>query len=193
MSWPGQPPQPSGFVPPLPPPPGMQQGQPQHYPGQPPQPPGFFQPGMMPPPPGMAPSMPMPPLSMQQGFLQQQQQQGFMQQQQQQTFSVGSLQFQQAQQAHHLQQQQGRPYFPPPEPEVTPIDPQVLLDEKSRKWGQLNTKRFSKKKGGFVDAQKEDMPPEHVRIVVSLHQFTPMSSSPNYIHSKIMKNESYGM
>ena len=115
-------------------------------------------------PPGMMGSMPMPPMSMQQGFLQQQQQQGFMQQQQQQqSFSVGSLQFQQAQQSHHLQQQQqGRPYFPPLEPEVTPIDPQVLLDEKSRKWGQLNTKRFSKKKGGYVDAQKEDMPPEHV-------------------------------
>ena len=130
----------------------------------------------MPPPPGMGPppgmmGMPMPPMSMQQGFLQQQQQQGFMQQQQQQqqTFSVGSLQFQQAQQAHHLQQQQpGRPYFPPSEPEVAPIDPQVLLDEKSRKWGQLNTKRFSKKKGGYVDAQKEDMPPEHVRISTSL-------------------------
>lgn len=44
------------------------------------------------------------------------------------------------------------------------------LDAKSRKWAQSNRKRFSKqKKGGFVDAYKEDMPPEHVRKIIRDH------------------------
>lgn len=54
--------------------------------------------------------------------------------------------------------------------EVAVVDPHALLDEKSRKWGQLNTKRFSKKKkSGYVDALKEDMPPEHVRKIIRDH------------------------
>ena len=37
----------------------------------------------------------------------------------------------------------------------------------ARKWHQLNTKRYGdKQKFGFVEAQKEDMPPEHVRKIV---------------------------
>lgn len=44
------------------------------------------------------------------------------------------------------------------------------MDAKSRKWGQTNAKKFSKKKkGGFVDVFKEDMPPEHVRKIVRDH------------------------
>ena len=37
----------------------------------------------------------------------------------------------------------------------------------SRKWAQLNSKRYAdKRKFGFVEAQKDDMPPEHVRKIV---------------------------
>ena len=40
------------------------------------------------------------------------------------------------------------------------------LQEKARKWQQLQAKRYAeKRKFGFVDAQKEDMPPEHIRKV----------------------------
>eukprot|EP01038_Epipyxis_sp_PR26KG_P010035 gene10035-13492_t len=47
-----------------------------------------------------------------------------------------------------------------------------ILEAKSRKWAQLNAKRFSNKKksiGGFVDAYKEEMPPEHVRKIIRDH------------------------
>ena len=37
----------------------------------------------------------------------------------------------------------------------------------ARKWQQLNAKRYGeKRKHGYVEAQKEDMPPEHVRKVI---------------------------
>ena len=40
----------------------------------------------------------------------------------------------------------------------------------ARKWQQLQTKRYAeKRKFGFVDAQKEDMPPEHVRKIIRDH------------------------
>jgi pre-mRNA-processing factor 8 len=35
-----------------------------------------------------------------------------------------------------------------------------MLDEKARKWRQFNNKKYSeKKKHGFVEAQKETLPP----------------------------------
>jgi pre-mRNA-processing factor 8 len=44
------------------------------------------------------------------------------------------------------------------------------LQEKARKWQQLQSKRYSeKRKFGFVEAQKEDMPPEHVRKIIRDH------------------------
>lgn len=44
------------------------------------------------------------------------------------------------------------------------------LQEKSQKWHQLQTKRFAeKRKFGFVDAQKEDMPAEHIRKIIRDH------------------------
>lgn len=56
------------------------------------------------------------------------------------------------------------------EEEEPEVDQQALLDAKSRKWAQLNTKRFSnKKKGGVVDAVKEEMPAEHVRKIIRDH------------------------
>lgn len=49
----------------------------------------------------------------------------------------------------------------------TPAEAEAKLEEKARKWQQLNTKRYSdKRKFGFVEAQKEDMPPEHVRKII---------------------------
>ncbi len=37
----------------------------------------------------------------------------------------------------------------------------------ARKWQQLNSKRYGdKRKFGFVEAPKEDMPPEHVRKII---------------------------
>lgn len=44
------------------------------------------------------------------------------------------------------------------------------LLEKSYKWQQLQSKRFAeKRKFGFVDAQKEEMPPEHIRKIIRDH------------------------
>lgn len=50
------------------------------------------------------------------------------------------------------------------------IDKKTLLESKAKKWVQSNRKRFSKqKKSGFVDSQKEDMPPELVRKIIRDH------------------------
>lgn len=44
------------------------------------------------------------------------------------------------------------------------------LEEKARKWQQLNSKRYAdKRKFGYSQAQKEDMPPEHVRKIIRDH------------------------
>ena len=43
----------------------------------------------------------------------------------------------------------------------------VLGHAQARKWQQLNSKRYGeKRKFGYVEAQKEDMPPEHVRKII---------------------------
>ena len=56
------------------------------------------------------------------------------------------------------------------------------LQEKARKWQQLQTKRYAeKRKFGFVDAQKEDMPPEHLRKIIRDHGDM---SSRKYRHDK---------
>uniref|UniRef100_A0A8C2TJA5 Pre-mRNA-processing-splicing factor 8 n=1 Tax=Coturnix japonica TaxID=93934 RepID=A0A8C2TJA5_COTJA len=61
-------------------------------------------------------------------------------------------------------------------PVPTPMAPlpdymsEEKLQEKARKWQQLQAKRYAeKRKFGFVDAQKEDMPPEHVRKIIRDH------------------------
>lgn len=42
--------------------------------------------------------------------------------------------------------------------------PEEILNEKSKKWRQFNTKRFSeKRKFGFVEGQKESLPCEVLR------------------------------
>jgi hypothetical protein len=43
---------------------------------------------------------------------------------------------------------------------VRNISKEQLLDEKARKWRQFNNKKYSeKKKHGFVEGQKESLPP----------------------------------
>ncbi|KAL3087990.1 hypothetical protein niasHT_026411 [Heterodera trifolii] len=45
-----------------------------------------------------------------------------------------------------------------------------ILTDKSKKWKQLQSKRYAeKRKFGFVDSQKEEMPPEHVRKIIRDH------------------------
>ena len=56
------------------------------------------------------------------------------------------------------------------------------LQDKARKWQQLQAKRYAeKRKFGFVDAQKEDMPPEHIRKIIRDHGDM---SSRKYRHDK---------
>lgn len=39
----------------------------------------------------------------------------------------------------------------------------------ARKWQQMNAKRYAdKRKFGYVEAPKEDMPPEHVRKIIKV-------------------------
>ncbi|EFJ42292.1 hypothetical protein VOLCADRAFT_97684, partial [Volvox carteri f. nagariensis] len=59
---------------------------------------------------------------------------------------------------------------PPPVPVLSEEQQQKLIDEKAKKWLQLNSKRYGdKRKFGFVEAPKEDMPPEHVRKIIRDH------------------------
>jgi len=45
-----------------------------------------------------------------------------------------------------------------------------ILDDKARKWQKLNKKRYGvKRKFGYVELQKEDMPPEHIRRIIKDH------------------------
>ena len=44
------------------------------------------------------------------------------------------------------------------------------MQEKARKWANLQARRFGQKRRyGFVDTYKEDMPAEHVRKIVKDH------------------------
>ena len=53
---------------------------------------------------------------------------------------------------------------PPRKPRKDP------LQEKARKWANLQARRFGQKRRyGFVDTYKEDMPAEHVRKIVKDH------------------------
>ena len=45
-----------------------------------------------------------------------------------------------------------------------------MLEDKAKKWAKLNSKRYAeKRKFGYVEPQKENMPPEHVRKIVKDH------------------------
>ena len=46
-----------------------------------------------------------------------------------------------------------------------PLVHEEILEEKSKKWKQLNNKRYGeKRKFGYVEAQKEKLPPEVIRF-----------------------------
>ena len=46
----------------------------------------------------------------------------------------------------------------------------IFMFLSARKWQQLQSKRYAeKRKFGFIDVQKEDMPPEHVRKIIRDH------------------------
>ncbi len=46
----------------------------------------------------------------------------------------------------------------------------IATTDKARRWQKLNQKRYgAKRKFGFVEVQREDMPPEHLRKVVKDH------------------------
>ncbi|KAH9310814.1 hypothetical protein KI387_025849, partial [Taxus chinensis] len=71
---------------------------------------------------------------------------------------------------------------PPYGPPLNAADAEAMLEEKARKWMQLNSKRYGdKRKFGFVETQKEDMPPEHVRKIIRDHGDM---SSKKYRHDK---------
>ncbi|KAI4130136.1 MAG: hypothetical protein LQ338_001911 [Usnochroma carphineum] len=57
---------------------------------------------------------------------------------------------------------------PPPPGYQPPADPQVAkFAQKKKEWLRTQRNRFGeKRKGGFVDTQKADMPPEHLRKIV---------------------------
>ncbi|CAE6194562.1 unnamed protein product [Arabidopsis arenosa] len=53
---------------------------------------------------------------------------------------------------------------------LTPEEADAKLKEKRRIWNQLNSKRYGEKRRlGFVETQKEDMPPEHIRKIIKEH------------------------
>ncbi|KAI9670175.1 MAG: pre-mRNA-splicing factor 8 [Alyxoria varia] len=57
---------------------------------------------------------------------------------------------------------------PPPPGYRPPEDPQAAkLAQKKKEWHRMQKQRFGeKRKGGFVESQKTDMPPEHLRKIV---------------------------
>ncbi|UIZ20631.1 hypothetical protein KXD40_001180 [Peronospora effusa] len=53
---------------------------------------------------------------------------------------------------------------------LAPEEKQKMLEERSRRWNKMNTKRYGeKRKFGFVESIKDDMPPEHVRKIIKDH------------------------
>jgi pre-mRNA-processing factor 8 len=60
------------------------------------------------------------------------------------------------------------PLAPPPPGYRPPADPQVAkFAQKKKEWLRTQRNRFGeKRKGGFVETQKADMPPEHLRKIV---------------------------
>ncbi|KAJ1868438.1 hypothetical protein LPJ78_000186 [Coemansia sp. RSA 989] len=72
-----------------------------------------------------------------------------------------------------------QPPPPPPEPEpMTPLDPQFVPPEatsaeiakKAQEWRKLNSKRYdTKRRMGFAEQEKVDMPPEHLRKIIKDH------------------------
>jgi pre-mRNA-processing factor 8 len=52
----------------------------------------------------------------------------------------------------------------------TPIKSEEQILDRIKKWQQLNSKRYAeKRKFGYVEPQKEDTPPEHLRKIIKDH------------------------
>lgn len=69
---------------------------------------------------------------------------------------------------NNLNMEQQRQLLSQPPPKFPNIHED--FNEKSKKWQQFQSRRFAeKKKFGFVDAQKEEMPPEHIRKIIKDH------------------------
>lgn len=85
----------------------------------------------------------------------------------------------------YIPPQNQRPYYPIQQPQSQPqsLDlPEDKLKEKSMKWQQMNSKRYGeKRKFGFVEQQKENMPQEHLRKIIKDHGDM---SSKKYRHDK---------
>ncbi|BFZ64705.1 pre-mRNA-splicing factor 8 [Saitoella coloradoensis] len=70
---------------------------------------------------------------------------------------------------------EGRQQPPPPPPPGYASPPlaepsSAKLDEKARKWHQTQKNKFSaKRKHGFVETEKAEMPPEHLRKIIKDH------------------------
>lgn len=62
----------------------------------------------------------------------------------------------------------GVPLQPPPPGYRPPADPQAAKNEQRKKeWLRIQKARFGeKRKHGYVESQKADMPPEHLRKIV---------------------------
>lgn len=62
----------------------------------------------------------------------------------------------------------GAPLQPPPPGYRPPADPQqAKFEQKKKEWLRIQKNRFGeKRKNGFVDTHKADMPPEHLRKIV---------------------------
>jgi hypothetical protein len=95
------------------------------------------------------------------------------QQQQQSPFAYQYYQF------NNVQQFNGSNQFI----NLQPTEPSVeKLEEKARKWQQMQSKRYGeKRKFGFIEHEKADMPPEHIRKIIKDHGDM---SSKKYRHDK---------
>ncbi|KAF2815805.1 putative pre-mRNA splicing factor [Mytilinidion resinicola] len=62
----------------------------------------------------------------------------------------------------------GMSLAPPPPGYRPPVDPQVAkFAQKKKEWLRMQRQRYGeKRKGGFIETQKADMPPEHLRKIV---------------------------
>lgn len=62
----------------------------------------------------------------------------------------------------------GAPLQPPPPGYRPPADPTASkFEQKKKEWLRIQKNRFGeKRKKGYVDTQKVDMPPEHLRKIV---------------------------
>jgi pre-mRNA-processing factor 8 len=64
----------------------------------------------------------------------------------------------------------GRPGGPATNTGSAPPLTTKQLEAKAAKWAQMTTKRYNeRRKFGYVEAQKEDFPPEHVRKIIKDH------------------------